>query len=53
MGATEDGKGYLFPGIGVTEGCDPPYSVKNQTLYPPEEQPVLLTAQPSLWAQQF
>jgi hypothetical protein len=38
----------LFPGVGVTNGCEPPFGSGNLSLHPLQVLQVLLTAEPSL-----
>ena len=43
-------KATEFPGTGVTDGCDPTCGCWELNLGPLKEQPVLLSADPSLWS---
>jgi hypothetical protein len=41
-------EGIRSPGPGVRDGCEPPYGCKESNPGPLQEQPVLLTSEPSL-----
>jgi hypothetical protein len=46
--STEDGEAVDSPGTGVTHGLEPPCGCWELNLGPLQEQPVLLTTEPSL-----
>jgi hypothetical protein len=43
-------EGVRSPGTGITVGCEPPYGWWELNLDLLEEQPVLFSTEPSLWA---